>query len=55
MISGISIIIAIFLSTLVIIGAIYVWVYEKAPIWERIQVFSVGIGIIGGIILSLYG
>jgi len=48
MISGIS---AIFLMVLIFIGAVYISVYEQAPLWERIQVFGVGFGIYCGLIL----
>jgi hypothetical protein len=41
----------LFISALVLIGATYVWKYEKAPLGERVQIFSVGIGMIIGCVL----
>ena len=40
-----------FLLLLIIIGGVYITIYEKAPLWERIQVFGVGFGMYIGTIL----
>ena len=45
----------IFILILIIIGAVYITCYEKAPLSERIQVFSVGFGMYIGIILKIWG
>lgn len=44
-----------FILVLIVVGGIYISVYEKAPIWERIQVFAVGFGMYTGILLILWG
>ena len=43
-----------FMIVLITIGGIYITVYEKAPIWERIQVFAVGLGMYIGAVLCLF-
>ena len=43
---------AVFLGVLIFLGAVYISVYEKAPVWERIQVSAVAMGIFIGLILA---
>lgn len=42
-----------FVLCLIIIGGVYTTIYEKAPIWERFQVFAVGFGMYVGIFMIL--
>ena len=44
----------IFLITLIFLGGVYITKYEKAPLYERIQIYGVGVGIYVGL-LCLYG
>lgn len=48
-------IVLIFLLILIVIGGLYITNYEQAPLFERIQIFGVGLGIYVGIILQVYG
>lgn len=40
----------IFLWTLLLLGAMYVSIYEEAPLWERVNIFMVGFGMYVAII-----
>ena len=41
------------ISLLIFVGLMYITVYEKAPISERLQVFGVVMGLNAGILLLL--
>lgn len=47
---SINLLAAIFNILLIFCGAAYIIYYEKAPLWERIHVFSVGFGMLVGAI-----
>ena len=40
-------------SSMIILGGMYVSIYERAPTWERVQVLGVGIGIAVGALLTV--
>lgn len=46
---------AISLILMIFCGLVYISLYERAPLGERVQVFSVGIGMIAGVALLLFG
>ena len=41
------------LSALIIVGSVYITIYEQAPLWERCQVFLVGFGMYVGLLSLL--
>ena len=48
-----GIIAAVYISVLIFIGAIYVVFYDAAPIWERIHILAVGLGMWIGVSILL--
>lgn len=48
-----GIIAILFLASLIVIGGIYVAIYENAPLWERFQILGVGFGMYIGILLRI--
>ena len=45
----------ILLTLLIILGGLYVCNYERAPLWERVQVLGVGWGMFIGVCIRLVG
>jgi len=48
-------VVVIFLICLIFCGLVYISEYEHAPVGERVQVLSVGLGMIAGVALLLHG
>ena len=44
---------AIFIGILIILAGVYISIVERAPIWERLQVLMVGVGMYVGLLLIL--
>jgi hypothetical protein len=46
---------AIFIISVIFCGLIYISEYERAPLGERVQIFSIGLGMAIGVTLLLHG
>lgn len=46
---------AILLIIMIFCGVVYISLYEQALLGERMQILSIGIGMIAGVALLLYG
>ena len=42
------------LATLIFIGAMFVALVEQAPLWERVQVLGVGVGMYIGVLAKCF-